>query len=85
MKEYVGAHGRFTPFTRSVEISFPEPKLRDVVIVDTPGFNDPVPSRRGRQLLKISDVILILSPAGQFITKQDMDVMERISGKGRHS
>lgn len=83
LSDYVGSSGKYMPFTQSVEISFPEERLRGIRIVDTPGFNDPVPSREARayQLLKSSDVVLILSPAGQFISSVDMDVLSKITQK----
>ena len=57
--------------------------MKGIRIVDTPGFNDPVPSRQERayQLLKVSDVVLILSTAGQFFNKVDKSVLEKITKK----
>ena len=81
--EYVGASGRFMPFTKSVNIQLPLDSLRDICVVDTPGFNDPVQSREARthDLLKSCDVIFIVSPAGQFLSEQDLDMMGRITQK----
>lgn len=71
------------PFTQSVEIAYPNEKLKGIRIVDTPGFNDPVPSRQERayQLLKASDVVLILSSAGRFLDANDKDVLDKITKK----
>ncbi|MEN1450832.1 hypothetical protein, partial [Pseudomonas aeruginosa] len=57
--------------------------LRDICIIDTPGMNDPVQSREERtvELLKICDVVFIVSPAGQFLNEQDLEVMGRITQK----
>lgn len=81
--EYVGAAGRFMPFTKSVNIQLPLERLKDICVVDTPGFNDPVQSREARthELLKSCDVIFIVSPAGQFLSEQDLDMMGRITQK----
>lgn len=81
--DYVGASGRFMPFTKSVNIQLPLDSLRDICVVDTPGFNDPVQSREARthELLKSCDVIFIVSPAGQFLSEQDLDMMGRITQK----
>lgn len=81
--EYVGAGGRFMPFTKSVNIQLPLERLKDICVVDTPGFNDPVQSREARthELLKSCDVIFIVSPAGQFLSEQDLDMMGRITQK----
>lgn len=80
---YVGAGGKHTPFTKSVDISLPNEKLQGIRIIDTPGINDPVPSReeRAMELLSTCDVIFIVSPAGQFMNKPDLDLIDRIGTK----
>jgi len=81
--DYVGANGKYMPFTKSVHIKLPNENLRDIQIVDTPGVNDPVQSReeRTRELLKYCDVILIVSPSGQFLSSEDTELMDRITSK----
>ncbi|TPQ40900.1 hypothetical protein C2U71_21570 [Burkholderia ubonensis] len=81
--EYVGADGYYMPVTKSVDIYLPLESLRDVRIIDTPGMNDPVQSREARttELLKNCDVVFIVSPAGQFLSEQDLDMMGRIVQK----
>lgn len=83
MRDYVGAGGRYTAFTRNVRIVMPRDSLRDIEVVDTPGLNDPVVSREERtsEALKRCDVILIVSPAGQFLSDEDLDLMGRIVTK----
>lgn len=79
--EYVGATGKYMPFTKSIHIQLPVESLKELEIVDTPGINDPVVSReeRTRKLLKSCDVIYVVSPAGQFISEEDKELMDRIS------
>lgn len=81
--EYVGKDGRYMPLTKSVDIFLPLESLRNVRIIDTPGLNDPVQSREERtsKLLKDCDVVFIISPAGQFLSEQDLEVMSRITQK----
>lgn len=81
--EYVGASGTYMPFTKSVHIRIPQENLKDIQIVDTPGVNDPVQSReeRTRELLKFCDVVFIVSPAGQCMSSEDLDLMDRITSK----
>lgn len=81
--EYVGADGQYMPFTKSVHIKIPQENLKNIQIVDTPGVNDPVQSReeRTRELLKFCDVVFIVSPSGQFISSEDLDLMDRITSK----
>ena len=83
LEEYVGADGPYMPFTKSVNIRLPQENLKDIEIVDTPGINDPVQSReiRTREHLDRCDVVLVVSPAGQFMNKVDEDLMDRITSK----
>lgn len=81
--EFVGANGKYMPFTKSVTIKINDEKLKDIEIIDTPGINDPITSReeRTKQLLKYCDVILIVSPSGQFLSNEDIELLDRISTK----
>lgn len=81
--DYVGVGGNFMPLTKSVDIFLPLDSLRNVRIIDTPGLNDPVQSREERTtaLLKSCDVVFIVSPAGQFLSEQDIEMMSRITQK----
>lgn len=83
LHNYVGANGTFMPFTKTVHVAMPLEGLRDICIIDTPGMNDPVQSREERtvELLKTCDVVFIVSPAGQFLNEQDLEVMGRITQK----
>jgi len=83
LKEYVGANGRYMPYTKSVTLSLPDESLKELQIVDTPGINDPVSSReeRTRELLKECDVIFIVSPAGQFLSNEDINLLDRVRNK----
>ena len=83
LETYVGADGDYMPFTSRVSISLPIETLKEISVIDTPGFNDPVPSRdeKARKSLRECDVILILSRAGQFITETDKQVLSKITSK----
>lgn len=81
--DYVGAEGKYMPFTKAVHISMPVDALKNISVIDTPGMNDPVQSREARtvELLKTCDVIFIVSPAGQFLNENDIELMGRITAK----
>lgn len=83
LKEYVGEGGSYMPFTKSVNIRLPQEALKDIEIVDTPGIDDPVQSReeRTREHLNQCDVVLIVSPAGEFMSDEDLKLMHRITSK----
>ena len=83
LDDYVGAEGKYMPFTKSVNIRIPQENLKNIEIVDTPGMNDPVQSReaRTREHLEQCDVVLIVSPSGQFMNAKDLELMDRIVSK----
>ncbi|MFP6242945.1 dynamin family protein [Helicobacter pylori] len=81
--QFVGADGKFMPYTKAVQISLNNPNLKDLEVIDTPGVNDPIVSReeRTKALLKDCDVVFIVSPSNQFLTDSDMDLFDRVSNK----
>ncbi len=81
--QFVGADGKYMPYTKAVQISLNNPNLKDLEVIDTPGINDPIASReeRTKALLKDCDVVFIVSPSGQFLTDSDMSLFDRVSNK----
>ncbi|MFP6317469.1 dynamin family protein [Helicobacter pylori] len=81
--QFVGADGKFMPYTKAVQISLNNPNLKDLEVIDTPGINDPIASReeRTKALLKDCDVVFIVSPSNQFLTDSDMSLFDRVSNK----
>ncbi len=81
--QFVGADGKFMPYTKAVQISLNNPNLKDLEVIDTPGVNDPIVSReeRTKALLKDCDVVFMISPSGQFLTDSDMSLFDRVSNK----
>ncbi|WP_208391793.1 dynamin family protein [Helicobacter pylori] len=81
--QFVGADGKYMPYTKAVQISLNNPNLKDLEVIDTPGVNDPIASReeRTKALLKDCDVVFIVSPSNQFLTESDMSLFDRVSHK----
>ena len=81
LEDYVGSAGKYMPFTSKVSITLPLEGLKGISVIDTPGFNDPVPSRddRARMALRECDVIFILSRATPFLGQNDIDVISKIT------
>ena len=75
--DYVGADGRFVSITKAVKIYYPKEELKEVEIVDTPGFNDPIVSReeRTKEFLKKADAILMLLYAGRPFDATDREII----------
>ncbi|MGX3045230.1 dynamin family protein [Helicobacter sp. T3_23-1056] len=80
LSDYVGESGKFMPFTKSITLRLDNDFLQNVQIVDTPGLNDPVPSRSARTLefLDKCDAALVLSPAGQFLNASDVELLDML-------
>lgn len=83
LMDYVGANGRFMPFTRELNLGMPLDSLKGIEVLDTPGVNDPVKSREQRtyELLKECNAAFIVSPAGQFMSEQDFELADRLSAR----
>ena len=81
--DFVGVDGKYMPFTKSVTIKLNNENLKDIEIIDTPGINDPISSREARteDLLQECDVIFIVSPSGQFLSNEDIVLIDRITNK----
>lgn len=86
LKDYVGSSGKFMPFTKSITLRLDNEFLKDVQIIDTPGLNDPVPSRSARtnEILRECDAVLVLSPAGQFMDQNDVILVRKLAGSVAH-
>lgn len=79
LSNYVIASGRFTPMVKSVRIGIPSVSLKDTVIVDTPGFNDPVVSRQliSETFLKEADIVVLVLNAQHLFDAVDKELLER--------
>lgn len=83
LKDYVGSKGKYVNFVKSLNIYINEESLKDLDILDTPGFNDPVESRdrKAKELLSKCDVVLILMPSFQAFDKNDENIIKKIRKK----
>lgn len=83
LDDFVGSNGQFMPFTKAVKLYIPYEGLKGLQIIDTPGINDPVTSRglRTEEMLQHCDVVLFVSPSGQFLSNEDTDLLYRITTK----
>ena len=69
LDDFVGAHGRYTPFVNYLELQLHHPDLEGIQVVDTPGLNDPVASRVDvtHRFLKECDAVMLLSAVSRFL------------------
>lgn len=83
LKDYVGESGKYMPFTKATTLNLNIDSLKDMQIIDSPGINDPIVSReeRTKKLLKDCDAVFLISPAGQFLSAEDLSLLDRISDK----
>lgn len=85
MNDYVGENGKYTALVQMTELSMPDEALIGYEIVDTPGMNDPVPSRtdKTREYMATCDVVLFLSRCGQFLDQSDTHLLRgQLPAKG---
>lgn len=85
LNDYVGENGRYTALVKFTEILLPLPELNGFEIIDTPGMNDPVPSRtqKTRDYMAKCDVVFFLSRCSQFLDQSDMDLLaQQLPAKG---
>lgn len=85
LNDYVGENGRYTALVKFTEILLPLPELDGFEIIDTPGMNDPVPSRtqKTRDYMAKCDVVFFLSRCSQFLDQSDMDLLaQQLPAKG---
>ena len=77
LQDYVGADGLYTPIVSYIELSVNDESLKDFVVVDTPGLNDPITSRseRTNKFLKECHAVLLLSSVTQFLNESDIDLI----------
>ena len=74
LKEYVAKGGVYTPFVKSVEIYYPAEILKSLVVVDTPGTNDPNIFRSKITLdwIKRCDAAIYTTYAGRAFDESDI-------------
>ncbi len=84
LSDYVGREGKCMPFTKSITLRLNDEFLQNVQIIDTPGLNDPVPSRSARtmEFLDKCDAALVLSRAGQFLAQGEVELLDRLANLG---
>lgn len=85
LEDYVGAEGRYTPIVKLVNIYIKNNDFKDTVIVDTPGFNDPIVSREKRafEFLKETDVAILFLYAQRPFDNSDRDlIIRRLANTG---
>ena len=77
LEEYVGAAGDYTPIVKYIELKIANDLLRDIQIIDTPGLGDPIMSRseKTKEFLMACDVVFLLSPTPQFMSREDVELM----------
>lgn len=85
LNQFVGDNGHYTAMVKSIDISLPLIELKGLEIIDTPGMNDPIPSRtqKTRDYMARCDVVLFLSRCSQFLDQSDMELLgQQLPSKG---
>jgi|GEM_PF-2061544 len=79
LKDYVSKDGLYTPFVSHVELEVKNDFIKNIIIVDTPGINDPNEhrSRITEQWISQSTAVLMLIYAGKPMEKSDYEFIDQ--------
>lgn len=71
--------GRYTPFVKQVTVYADNPLLKDLVVVDTPGINDPnqIRAKLTEDWMKQADAVLYVTYAGQALSAPDVEFINK--------
>jgi len=77
--KYVARKGVYTPFVKLVKVYYPSDILKDLVVVDTPGVNDPNPvrDRVAKEWVKKSNANIYVMYAGQAFSQADIEFLDK--------
>ena len=85
LKEYVGSKGKYTPLVKMTTLYINDDRIKDYIIIDTPGTNDPIISRgqKTKEFLGKCDYIVFLSYSSQFLDNNDNTyIKEQLPSEG---
>ncbi len=79
LDKYVARRGIYTPFVKLVKVYYPSEILKDLIIVDTPGVNDPNPvrDRVAKDWVKKSNANIYVMYAGQPFSQADIEFLDK--------
>ncbi len=80
LKDYVSVTGKFSPFVSLVEIEANNDYLKDLVIVDTPGLNDPnrLRSQKTREFMSKAVAVIYLMYVGRAMDTEDYRFIDSV-------
>ena len=84
LNDYVGADGKYTPVVSYVEMQTDNEELDGLMLVDTPGLEDPVLSRgeQTKKFLEVCDVVIMLSSSSQFMGDSTVKMIDQMPSAG---
>ena len=76
-ENYVGADGLYTPIVKMLTIYSPNEVLKEAIVVDTPGFNDPIESREkiAEKFIKNADFVILFLYAHKPFDAVDREII----------
>ena len=86
LREYVGSKGKYTPLVKMTTLYINDERIKNHIIVDTPGTNDPIISRgqKTKEFLGRCDYIVFLSYSAQFLDNNDNAyIKEQLPSEGK--
>jgi hypothetical protein len=79
LDNYVGADGLYTPFVNTITIYAPNEWLKNVIVVDTPGTNDPnsIREKTTTDWIHKSNAVLFCTYAGSAMGSEDIKFIDK--------
>lgn len=79
LDNYISAEGALTPFVSMVELFIPNPSIKNVIIVDTPGINDnnELRSQVTTKFINQSSAVLYMFPSTSPLHRADYDFIDQ--------
>jgi len=78
LSKYISAKSDYSPLVRSVDVHINDRALDNIIVVDTPGLNDPCEARSvvTKNWVDKTDALIYVFNASQAFTKQDLDFLD---------
>ena len=79
ISEYSSKDGKYSIFVKKIELFLNNENLKNVIVVDTPGLNDPNIEREKitKNFIKRSSAIIYLMYIGQTFSKEDLNFIDK--------
>lgn len=78
LKNYISKDGKYSIFVKKVDLFINDDRVKDILVVDTPGLNDPniVRSQKTLDFIKSSTAVIMLFYAQNPLSRNDLEFID---------